>query len=130
MRLTYSHKYIENTTTCRITHTENLWKADKRLQDYDAARKAGQNNIGQKKRRRGKEGKGNKMGPALPGGRWEEEQLLHPGSFPHRRRDQLKVEEELEGNGAKQFKKETSLHKCSGLWAMSNCQQVLAGVGN
>ena len=75
MRLTYSHKYIENKTMCGIIHTENLQKTDKRPQDYDRTRKTLQNQIGHKKeeRRREKEEKVNEMGSALPGGRWKEE---------------------------------------------------------
>ena len=39
VRPTYSHKYIENTTTCGTIRTENLRKTDKRPQDYDRTRK-------------------------------------------------------------------------------------------
>ena len=39
VRLTYSHEYTENTTTCGIICAENLWKTDKRHQDYDKTRK-------------------------------------------------------------------------------------------
>ena len=31
IRLTYSHKYIENTATCGTIHREHLWKIDKDL---------------------------------------------------------------------------------------------------
>ena len=44
-----SHKYIGNPRTCGTIRTENLLKTDKRPQHYDRARKASQNQIGQKK---------------------------------------------------------------------------------
>ena len=55
MRLTYSHKYIENESTCGTIHTENLLNADKRPQDSDRARKTSQNRVGQKKEEKKRE---------------------------------------------------------------------------
>lgn len=50
VRLIYSHKYIENTTTCGTICTEHLQKkTGKRPQDYDRARKTLRNQIGHKK---------------------------------------------------------------------------------
>ena len=49
MKLTYSHKYIKNISTCGMIHTENLLNAGKRPQDSDRARKSSQNRVEQKK---------------------------------------------------------------------------------
>ena len=56
VRLIYPHKYIENTTICG---TFVLGKTDKRGQDYDRTRKAVQNQIGERRKTREKEVKGN-----------------------------------------------------------------------
>lgn len=40
MKLTYSNKYIENTSTFGIIHRKNLLNAGKRPQDSDKARKS------------------------------------------------------------------------------------------
>ena len=52
MKLTYSNKYIENTSTFGIIHRKNLLNAGKRPQDSDKARKSLWNLIGQKKEER------------------------------------------------------------------------------
>ena len=57
MRLTYSYKYIENTSICGTICTENLLKADKRPQNSDRARKT--TKLGRtKKGRKNKDRKG------------------------------------------------------------------------
>ena len=55
--LIYSHKYIENASTCGTIHTENLPKTDKRPQGYDRARKTSQNQLEQRKEKERREKK-------------------------------------------------------------------------
>ena len=71
MKLTYSHKYTENTYSCGMTCTENLLNVGKRPQDSDRAGKSSQNQGGQKKKERKNE-KGSRTGPATPGRSWKE----------------------------------------------------------
>lgn len=86
MKLTYSHKYTENTYSCGMTCTENLLNVGKRPQDSDRAGKSSQNQGGQKKKERKNE-KGSRTGPATPGRSWKEEKFLHRGKCPHQQRN-------------------------------------------
>lgn len=65
MRLSYSHKYTENASTCGNIFRENLLNMDKRL---DRARKTSQNHIGQGKEERKKIEKRSNRGLAPLGG--------------------------------------------------------------
>ena len=80
MRVKYSHKYIENTSTCGTIHTENLLNTDKRPQDYDRARKASRNQIQQKKEEN--EVKGSEMGTAPQEGAGKRKIFYTLGSSP------------------------------------------------
>ena len=58
MKLTYSHKHIENASTCGKICTENLLKSVKTPRDSDKARKSSWNWVAQmKKDRKGEEKK-------------------------------------------------------------------------
>ena len=45
------------------------------------------------------------MGPALPGGSWKEEQLLHPSKFPQQQEHTPEKGEELQTDGVSQLKR-------------------------
>ena len=92
MELTFPHKYMKNTSTCGMIHTEQLQNAGRRPQTSERARKSSCNWVGQKKKE-----KKNKERERKESG-WEqhpregavkEERFLHPRKFPHWQGDQL-----------------------------------------
>ena len=58
MKLTYSHKVTENPSKCGTICPQNLLSANKRTQDSNRERKNSQNWVGQKKKGKRKERKG------------------------------------------------------------------------
>ena len=66
MELTFSHKYIKNTSTCGMILTEHLLNAGRRPKTFKRARKS-HNCVRQKKKKRERE-KGNRTGPEPLGG--------------------------------------------------------------
>ena len=128
VRLIYSHKYVENTTICRTNCRENLWKTDKRPQDYDRTRKTLQNQIGYKKeerRKREKEAKEKTRQDLLSQeGAGKRNSSCTLGSFP----TSDKISQKWRGNSRQMVWsiKETVFHKWSVLQAtVGRCQQVL-----
>ena len=66
MELTFSHKYIKNTSTCGMILTEHLLNAGRRPRTFKMVRKS-RNCIRQKKKEKEKE-KGIRTGPEPLGG--------------------------------------------------------------
>ena len=88
VKLTFSHKYIKNTSTCLIILTEYLLNAGRRPQTSERARKSLHNWVGQKKKEREK-------GIWMAGwdlhpweGAMKEEMFLYTGVSPHWQGDQ------------------------------------------
>ena len=89
MKLTASHKYIKNTSTCGTVLTEYLLNAGRRRWTTKRARKSLCNQVGQKEKEKNKKKGRNWEGTCTP---WEgavkEERCLHPGKSPHCHGDQ------------------------------------------
>ena len=79
MKLTLSHKYNKNTSTCGRILTEYLLNAGRRPQTAEKARKSSHNQVEKKKKVR------KELGWDLHPweGALKEERFLHPGKSPH-----------------------------------------------
>ena len=111
----YSHRYIKNTSTSGMIHTEHLLNAVRSLTS-ERARKPLCNQVGQKKKERKKKKKGIRMGPVPQGGSCEGGKVLHPGKSPHQRGDQPGWRGSLGGEHSNRFvegKMESDLHRWS-----------------
>lgn len=104
MKLTCSHKFIENPSICGTIWPENLLNADKRTQDSDRERDTSQNRVGQKKEGKKKERKGEtkQIRTCAPGKELVKEKkktkkqpTLHPGKSHIPVRRPAETEEEL-----------------------------------
>ena len=67
MGLTFSHKYIKNTSTCGMILTEHLLNAGRRPQTSKRARKSPCNWVGQKKKEEKRERERNRDRTCTPG---------------------------------------------------------------
>ena len=98
MALTFSHKYIKNTSTCGTVLTEHLLNAGRRPQTPKRARKSPHNWVGQKKKGKKKKRereKGIRTGPAPQRRSRERGKVCVPWEVPSLAGQSARMEGEL-----------------------------------
>lgn len=131
MRLTYSHRYIENASTGGIF----MWKICRTLKIYlsflteqEKLHKVKQD---QRKKKGGKENeKRRNMRPALLRGNWKEEKHLNPGKSPQQKKRSAGAQKELQSIRGEHSIQCEVLKSSTNVRCYDNCMLMLAGVGN
>ena len=104
--ITFLHKYIKNTSTCRTTPTEHILNAGRKPQTSQKARKSPHTWVGQKEKEKIRETKELGWDLCLWEGDVKEEMFPYTGKSPHwqGQRGSLRVSEENAAAGVQRAK--------------------------